>query len=102
MVTLAVVLLAGGMLGSVGAAEISPAVWVAVSGVTATVVGGGSLAEVPEPEGSRSGRVEGAPLWPYTGGVVSISKFFGEEASGSSVSRAFSLPWLIVSLKRFF
>ena len=54
---------------------------------------------VPEPEGPRSGGVEGAPFWPYTGGVVSISKGFGERASRSSASRAFFFPLFIVSLE---
>jgi hypothetical protein len=47
---------------------------------------------VSGPEGPMSGGVEEASSWPYAGGVVSISKRFGGEDSGSSFSRALFLP----------
>ena len=76
-----------GALGSVVEAE-APS---AASGVTVAMAGGDSSSGGPEPWGLRFRGVE-TLFWSYAGGVVSISKRFGGEASGSSASRALFLP----------
>jgi len=90
MVSLVEALTCPGAPGSGAEAETSSA----ASGATVAVAVGDSSLGVPEPEGLRFrgvDSVEGALSWPYAGGVVSISKRFEGEASGSSASRTLFL-----------